>query len=42
MRTFLVIKNYTKTMVDEKIYYNNKEYISFWVYYIDMCIYYSV
>lgn len=37
MRTFLVLENYTKTMVDEKIYYNNKEYISFWVYYIDMC-----
>lgn len=37
MRAFLVLENYTKSMINENIYYNNKDYISFWVYYIDMC-----
>lgn len=37
LRLFLVLETFTKSMLSESIFYSNKDYISYWIYYIDMC-----
>ena len=36
IRLYITLENFTRSMLDEKVFYDKKEYMNFWVYYIDL------
>ena len=36
IRLYVALENFTRTMLDERVFYDKKEYMNFWVYYIDL------
>lgn len=36
IRLYIALENFTRSILDEKVFYDKKEYMNFWVYYIDL------